>query len=321
MASKKTKDRKYQLAEELQEHLKEYKTIFLVDCDNVGSNQLHEIRKALRGTALIYGGKNTQMRRVIREMEEENPKLEQVRSALKLNTMLVFTNESAADVKDLIESNKMPAAARAGALAQVDVTIPKGITSLEPSQTSFLQALNIGTKITKGQIEIIADVELLKAGVKVDSSQAALLQKMGMLPFAYGLIVRWVYDQGSLFPPAVLEIDANTIMNSFRAGCRELAALSFATDIPSEASVPYALCLGFKDLCAIALETDVHFEQMSKIKAYLDDPSAFACAGPATGGGGGAPAAAAAAAPAEESEEEEEMATGGGLFGEEGDDY
>lgn len=321
MASKKTKDRKYQLAEELTEHLKEYKTIFLVDCDNVGSNQLHEIRKALRGTAVIYGGKNTQMRRVIREMEEDMPKLEAVRTALKLNTMLVFTNESAADVKDLIEANKMPAAARAGALAQVDVTIPKGVTNLEPSQTSFLQALNIGTKITKGQIEIIADVHLLTAGVKVDSSQAALLQKMGMLPFAYGLVVKWVYDNGSLFPPAVLDIDADTIMNSFRTGVRELAALSFATDIPSEASVPYALCLGFKDLVAIALETDVHFPQMSKVKAYLDDPSAFACAGPATGGAAAPGAAAAAAEPEEEEEEEEEMAAGGGLFGDEGDDY
>merc|ERR1712054_553542 len=150
---------------------------------NVGSNQLHEIRKNLRGKAVIYCGKNTQIRRVLRKLEEEGrPELECIRQKLKLNIALVFTNDSLADLKDLIEENKMPAAARAGALAQCDVVIEKGVTALEPSQTSFLQALNIGTKITKGQIEIINDVHLLHKDVKVDASQAALLQKLGMQP-------------------------------------------------------------------------------------------------------------------------------------------
>jgi len=321
MATKKTKDRKYELAEELERLFSEYDKLFMVTVDNVGSNQLHEIRKNLRGRAVIYCGKNTQIRRVLRKLEEEGrPELECIRQKLKLNIALVFTNDSLADLKDLIEENKMPAAARAGALAQCDVVIEKGVTALEPSQTSFLQALNIGTKITKGQIEIINDVHLLQEGVKVDPSQAALLQKLNMFPFAYGLAVQHVYDNGSLFEPDVLALTDDMILGSFHAGVRNVAALSIQLGMPSVVSVPYTVLLAFKNLLAVSVATDFDFKGSEKVKAYLKDPSAFAfAAGPATSGGGAAPAAAAAAAVVEE-EEEEEMAPATDLFGG-GDDY
>merc|ERR1719261_1474757 len=129
MASKKAKERKYELAEDLIKLFSEYSKCLMVTVDNVGSNQLHLIRKDLRGKAVIYCGKNTQIRRVLRKLEVDRPELEQIRAKLKLNVALVFTNGDLATLKDDIEANKMPAAARAGALAQVDVTIEKGITA------------------------------------------------------------------------------------------------------------------------------------------------------------------------------------------------
>jgi large subunit ribosomal protein LP0 len=317
MASKKAKNRKFELAEELESHFDEYSKLFLVTVDNVGSNQLHEIRKNLRGHAIIYCGKNTQMRRVVRKLAADRPELEALVPKLKLNVALVFTHCDLSDIKDKIEENKMPAAAKAGALAQVDLTIEKGVTSLEPSQTSFLQALNIGTKITKGQIEIINDTPLLKAGVRVDASQAALLQKLNILPFAYGLIVVGVYDNGSVFEPDVLSISNDDILRGFNAGVRNIAAMSIALNTPTTVSVPYLVLLGFRNMLAIACATEHTFKGAEKVKAYLADPSAFAFAsGPATS----AAAAPAAAAKKKTTTEEEDMAPATGLF-DGGDDY
>ncbi len=50
---------------------------------------------------------------------------------------------------------QVAAPARAGALAPVDVSIPAQVTNLGPEKTSFFQALQIPTKITRGTIEII----------------------------------------------------------------------------------------------------------------------------------------------------------------------
>merc|ERR1711981_546582 len=146
-------------------------------------------------------------------------------------------------LEDDIEADKRPTQAKTGALAQVDVTIEKRITALEPSMTSFLQALNIGTKITKGQIEIINDVHLLTAGVKVDQSQAALLQKLNLLPFAYGLVVVACFDDGSLFEPSVLSISPAQILGAFSSGCRNVAAISIMLNTPTTVSVPYSILL------------------------------------------------------------------------------
>lgn len=270
MASKKTQSRKYQLAEELEAHLDNYKKILVVGADNVGSNQLHEIRKAMRGKAVIYCGKNTQMRRVLRKLEEAGrTDLENLRGCLQLNVALVFTNENLGEIRDLLQENRMPAAARAGSIAQCDVMIPKGVTSLEPTQTNFLQALNIGSKITKGMIEIINDVQLFKTGDKVDASQAALLQKLGMMPFAFGLEVVQAWDEGALFAPAVLDITDESVMATFQFACKNIAAISIERNQPTLVSVPYSILLAYANLLAIAAETDMSFKQAESVRKFL----------------------------------------------------
>jgi len=49
MASKKSKERKYELADQLEELFDNYTKLFIVTVDNVGSDQLHNIRIAMRG--------------------------------------------------------------------------------------------------------------------------------------------------------------------------------------------------------------------------------------------------------------------------------
>ncbi len=74
---------------------------------------------------------------------------------IKGNVGFVFTKEELTDVRDLILANKVAAPAKAGAIAPIDVFVPKGNTGLGPEKTSFFQALAIPTKIAKGTIEIL----------------------------------------------------------------------------------------------------------------------------------------------------------------------
>lgn len=45
--------------EKLKGLLEEYKSAFIVGVDNVSSQQMHEVRKSLRGEAVVLMGKNT----------------------------------------------------------------------------------------------------------------------------------------------------------------------------------------------------------------------------------------------------------------------
>uniref|UniRef100_A0A3Q2NUD5 Large ribosomal subunit protein uL10 n=1 Tax=Fundulus heteroclitus TaxID=8078 RepID=A0A3Q2NUD5_FUNHE len=135
--------------------LDDYPKCFIVGADNVGSKQMQTIRLSLRGKAVVLMGKNTMMRKAIRGHLENNPALEKLLPHIKGNVGFVFTKEDLTEIRDLLLANKVPAAARAGAIAPCDVTVPAQNTGLGPEKTSFFQALGITTKISRGTIEIL----------------------------------------------------------------------------------------------------------------------------------------------------------------------
>jgi len=279
----------------LTQYLDEYPKVFVVGADNVGSRQMQKIRVSLRGHAVVMMGKNTMMRKTIRGQVARNANLEKILPHVYENIGFVFTKEDLSVIREKILENKVAAPARAGAIAPVDVTIPAQVTNLGPEKTSFFQALQIPTKITRGTIEIINDVHLIKLGEKVGASEAALLNMLNVSPFSYGLIIRQVYDSGSCFEPAILDIKPADLRAKFSQGIQRLAAFSLGINYPNQASAPHLILGGFKRLLALAADTDVEFEQAKTMKEFLKDPSKFAAASapvsaaPATSGGGAKP--------------------------------
>jgi len=290
----------------------EYSRCFIVGADNVGSKRMQEIRMALRGNAEVLMGKNTMMRKAIRGHLENNPALEKLLPHIVQNIGFVFTNDDLVDIRDKLLENKKRAPARAGAIAPLPVIIPAQNTGLGPEKTSFFQALQIPTKISRGTIEIVNDVQLLKEGDKVGASEATLLNMLNISPFTYGLVVQQVYDQGTVFSPKVLDITDDDLLVTFQSGLANVAAVSLAIGYPTVASVPHSVVNGFKNLLAIAAVTDVTFKEAATLKEFLADPSKFAAVAAAA-----APAAAEAAPAAakeEEPEEESDDDMGFGLF-------
>jgi len=301
-------------------HLDEYPRCFLVGVDNVGSKQMQTIRRALRDHGEVLMGKNTMMRKAIRGHLENNPMLEKLLPHLKGNVGFVFTKGDLAEVRQIIMTNKVAAPARAGAICPLDgadVKIPPQNTGLGPEKTSFFQALNIPTKISRGTIEILNEVKLLGPGDKVGASEATLLNMLNISPFTYGLQIQQVYDSGTVFSPSVLDITDDDLRKRFMTGVSNLTCVSLAIGYPTITSIPHVVINGFKKLLALAASTDIEFKEAQTIKEYLADPSKFAVA--AAPVAAAAPAAAAetkAAEPAkkEESEESEDDDMGFGLF-------
>jgi len=305
----------------LEKLLGEYKNVLIVGVDNVGSLQMQKVRIALRGKAVMMMGKNTLMRMIIREKLAANPKLEALLPFVRGNMGLIFTNDDLAKVRTIVTEYKVPAGAKAGTLAPTDVFVPPGATGLDPGQTAFFQALNIATKIVKGSIEIVNQVHLIKKGDKITSSAVALLAKLDIKPFFYGIVALSVYENGSVYPAEVLDITQADLLAKFMNGVDKLRALSLAAKWPSELTLSFQIASGFRKLLALSLATNYTFKES---EAFLKS-AATAAAAPAA-----APAAAAAkddkkggkddkkaAKPAKEEpkEEEEDGDMGLGLFG------
>jgi len=282
--------------------LEDFPKCFIVGADNVGSKQMQQIRISLRGSAVVLMGKNTMMRKAIKGHIESNPALEKLLPHIKGNVGFVFTRGDLVEVRDKLLENKVRAPARAGAIAPLPVVIPAQNTGLPPEKTSFFQALSIPTKISKGTIEIVNDVNILKPGDKVGASEATLLNMLNISPFSYGLQVEQVYDSGTIFAPAILDIKPEDLIVTFLAGVANLASVCLSIGYPTVASAPHSIANGFKNLLAIAAVTDVEFKEAETIKEFIKDPSKFAAAAPVAA----SPTAAAPEAKKEEKKEESE---------------
>jgi large subunit ribosomal protein LP0 len=288
------------------ELLEQYTQVLVCQADNVGSTQLQGIRKGLRPDSVVLMGKNTMMKRSIRIHAEKtgNTSYLNIIPLLVGNVGLIFTKGDLKEVSEEVGKYKVGAPARVGLVAPIDVVVPPGNTGLDPSQTSFFQVLNIPTKINKGTVEIVAPVELIHKGEKVGSSEAALLAKLGIRPFSYGLVVVSVYDNGSVFAPEVLDLTEEDLVAKFAVGVSNVAALSLGLGYPTLAAAPHMFLNAFKNVVSVALATEYSFPQADKIKEILADPSKFIAAAPVAAAETAEPAA--ASAKVEEKEEEKE---------------
>eukprot|EP00181_Compsopogon_caeruleus_P000677 CAMPEP_0184689140 /NCGR_PEP_ID=MMETSP0312-20130426/30489_1 /TAXON_ID=31354 /ORGANISM="Compsopogon coeruleus, Strain SAG 36.94" /LENGTH=321 /DNA_ID=CAMNT_0027146455 /DNA_START=333 /DNA_END=1298 /DNA_ORIENTATION=- len=310
-----SRERKVQYFERTRRLFEEYQRILFVTADNVGSYQMQQIRAAVRKDSVILMGKNTMIRKAVAGLVKEKPELEVILPLCTGNTGLVFTRGDLAEVRGAIASNKVPAAARAGTFAQCDVVIPPGPTGMEPTMTSFFQALNIPTKINKGQIEIQSEVKILVEGQRVGNSEVALLQKLDIKPFSYGLQFGAIYEEGSVYNNKVLDITDESLMNKVNEAIGVIAQLSLGMGHPTACSMCHMVLNGYRKLVEFSLGTDYTMPQIEELKKILEDPEALAAMASAaaaaptgaaahTGDTGGA--ATEEAAPAAEEEEEDE---------------
>jgi len=307
MPSKEKSPKKQAYFDKLAELVETYPRVLIVLADHVGSRQMSEIRRSLRDKAILLMGKNTMMRTALRQNVSKTPQLDKLIPLVKLNIGFVFCIDDQSEVRKVILQNRVPAPARQGVIAPKDVIIPAGPTGMDPTQTSFFQALGIPTKIVTSQIQIQNDVHIIKEGDKVTASQSVLLQKLSIRPFTYGLQVKEIYDDGSVYSVSVLDVTDQDTIGKLMAAVRNVAALSRQLGLPTQASVPHAISEAFKNCAALVINSAYKFKEMDNLTAAAPAAAAVSAAPAAA-----APAASAKAAPEPEVEEDDDM--GMGLF-------
>jgi len=261
----------------------------------------------------VLMGKNTIIRTILRERAEKDPAWESLIPYIYGNIGLIFTNGDLNALRQIVTQNKVPASAKTGVVAPIDVVIPPGPTGLDPGQTSFFQTLNIGTKIVKGSIEMTSASKVCTKGEKISASAVALLAKLNIRPFQYGITVDTVYENGSAYSVKVLDMGDNDLVAMFTNSVARLAAISFALGYINQATLPHSFGRAFKMICSLALATDYNFDELKAVKEMIANPAAFAPA--PTAGKTEEKSKPAPVAKAPEPEPEEEAAPAVDLFG------
>lgn len=280
--------RKQALMKKVYELVSKHEQVVLVSLLNVGSNQVQMIRKGLDSVgATLLIGKNTVIKKAINmraqkladqknvddrefyqqfggeSMPQLNALLEQTRGKVGL----IFSDVAAFELKPIIESHRVKTSAKVGMIAQCDVVVPPGPTGMDPSAISFFHALQVSTKINKGQIEIVKEFQVCTKGLEVNNSGAALLKKLNITPFEYGMELIAVYSNGSILTPDIVAITPDSIVERFQSAVNNIAAMSLQLNLPTAVSVPHMIANAFKNVCAISLESGFEIEAMKNLSA------------------------------------------------------
>jgi large subunit ribosomal protein LP0 len=327
MAESSKRAKKRRIVNRLYENFTNYRQCLIVKLENVTSNQVQQTRLALRQKKLgdMVCGKNTVVKKAIdirlnppkeddpdyefrKPLYTQIPQIEKILSLCKGKVGFIFSDAPVFDLKPIIESNKIPAPAKVGTISPIDVTIPPGPTGMDPSQISFFHTLNISTKIQKGQIEITKEFKCLEKGKKIGNSESAILTKLNIKPFAFGMEILYVYDNGAILTPEVFNLDPEALLGKIRGAANHLSAISLQLGLPNSLSISHMMKNGFKNIVAIALASDIKIKQL----ANLGTAPAPTTSAPAK-------AETKAAVVEEKKEEEADVGLGGGLFGDDED--
>jgi len=63
----------------------------------------------------------------------------------------------------------------------------------------------------------VADKKVITQGLKIESGQCALLDKLKIRPFSYKMNVKKVYEDGTILEAKILDITSEDIKNRFLA--------------------------------------------------------------------------------------------------------
>jgi large subunit ribosomal protein L10 len=241
--------------EAIKEKTGEFTLVGLVDVYGIPAAQLQQIRRNLRGIAVIKMARNTLMHHSFDELGGD---FENVRKYINGNTALIYSNENPFRLYKLLEQNKTKMAAKAGQAAPEDIVVAKGATSFKPGPiVGELQQAGIPAAIEAGKVKIRETKTVVKKGGVITSKMADVLQKLEIKPMDVGLILQVAFFEGSIFEPSVLAIDEAAILAQISLAGTQAFNLSVNAVIPVRETAPFIIGRAVRDARGLAIEAGV----------------------------------------------------------------
>jgi large subunit ribosomal protein L10 len=233
--------------------LDDYKLIGAADLNKVGSGMLQDLRRQLRGRVLLRGIKNTLMHIAMDKAGLEGT--EDFLERIKGQNIYIFSNGNPFRLALTLHRNKARVFAKPGDPAIEDIIIPSGNTGLSPGPIiSKFGALGIRTRIEAGNIWVVNDTEVAKAGDEISSDLADLLARLGIRASEMGLEIKAVYEGGVVIPRETLLIDPEEYSQRLVKAYNGAYQVALKSSYVTPATIVPLLSMAAQDARKVAME-------------------------------------------------------------------
>ncbi len=222
---------KIKTVKELEQLIKNNKTIMVASVKNLPAAKFQEIGKKLRGKAEIRVPKKNLIFKALDSSGKEVVK--ELKNQINGSVAILFSNMDTFELAAELIKNKSATKAKTGQEAPDDIEVQPGPTDLIPGPAiSELGALGIQIQIEKGKINIKESKVIVRKGQKITSNAADVMSKLDIKPFSVGFVPLCAFD--SVENKIYLEIKID------REGTLKDLKLAYGKALPFAVEIGYA---------------------------------------------------------------------------------
>ena len=242
--------------EEIKKNAAKYTLVGLVDMYGIPAAQVQQIRRNLRGKAVIRVTRNTLIENALGEIGGRVADLSKYISG---HSAMIFSNDNPFKLFKQLEKTKTKMAAKAGETAPEDIVVEKGPTSFKPGPiVGELQQAGIPAAIEGGKVKIRETKTIVKKGAVISAKIADVMIKLNIKPMDVGLALQAAYFEGDVFEPSVLAIDETAILAQIRLAAAEAFNLSVNAAIPTKDTIAPILTKAVREARGLAVEAAIY---------------------------------------------------------------
>jgi large subunit ribosomal protein L10 len=242
--------------EEIKTNAAKYTLVGLVDMYGIPAAQVQQIRRNLRGKAVIRVTRNTLIEHALSEIGGKVAGLSKYVSG---HSAMIFSNDNPFKLFRQLEKTKTRMSAKAGETAPEDIVVEKGPTSFKPGPiVGELQQAGIPAAIEGGKVKIRETKTIVKKGAVISAKVAGVMIKLDIRPMDVGLALQAAYYEGDVFEPSVLAIDEAAILEQIRRAAAQAFNLSVNAAIPTKDTIVPILTKAVREARGLAVEAAIY---------------------------------------------------------------
>ena len=298
----------------------QYKNIMVLKVGNLNDKQVQDIRKFIRGKAIIKMSKKNLQIRAIERFKNESKKenLDDLVDNIPGQSALCFTDIDVFELKKIFNDNLWMVPAKPDDITPVDIWVPAGDTGLPTGQviSELNMTLRLPTQIQHDTIWIREPTRTHKAGDFVNVKQAAVLKKLGVAPIESVIKIHYAWSDGDVYSADVIYMNLDAFKQDLASAYLAAQHLAMELGVVDKETIKPMIQKAYREALGILFESPVYIENMRDEYIQKAVSNATILNILLLGAGIPAPTSESSSKPPEDKEEEEEEEVGiGGLFG------
>ncbi len=249
-------EKKKQILKEVNEDLKKYPVIGIIDMFKLPARQLFEIKNKLRQDAVIRMVKKRIIKLALKDCGLKG--IEKLDKYVEGEPAFLFSSTNPFKLSKIIAASKSKAFAKGGDIAPIDIVIKAGPTSLPPGPViGELQRVKIPASVEGEKISVTKDTIVAKEGDVIDKGLADVLAKLGVEPMEIGLNLTAAWENGCVYDKSLLFTPPEKYLNDLKAASTNAFNLAYNAMYYTKENLPFFLSKAHQEAFALAVQADI----------------------------------------------------------------